>query len=111
MTAAGADDALALLDALDRGDEDQARTHLNRLTDRVNVARWPQRPVEPRQENISNAEFFGPEDERKSTDKPSVRAPRYEPNDQERARADSLRASNKRHAAELAEARERLGVN
>lgn len=59
MTAAGADDALALLDALDKGDEELIRIRLNQLSEKVDLTRWPQPPIEPRRESISNAEFFG----------------------------------------------------
>ena len=58
MTAAGADDALALLDALGDGDAEAASTQLNRLRDKVDLRTWPLLPVERRQEAISNAEFF-----------------------------------------------------
>lgn len=64
MTATGADDALALLDAIDKGDEEQARARLTQLSEQADFARWPQRPAEPRWESISNAEFFGPRDDR-----------------------------------------------
>lgn len=59
MTAAGADDALALLDALGDGDAEEARAKLDRLRDTVDLRTWPLPPVERRQEAISNAEFFG----------------------------------------------------
>ncbi|WP_413795962.1 replication endonuclease [Aeromonas dhakensis] len=59
MTAAGADDALALLEALGDGDAEAAHTQLDRLRDTVDLRTWPQPPVERRQEAISNAEFFG----------------------------------------------------
>ncbi|HDU8489723.1 TPA: replication endonuclease [Aeromonas hydrophila] len=59
MTAAGADDALALLEALGDGDTEAARVQLDRLRDTVDLRTWPQPPVERRQEAISNAEFFG----------------------------------------------------
>lgn len=60
MTAAGADDALALLEALGDGDTEAARVQLDRLRDSVDLQTWPLPPVERRQEAISNAEFFGP---------------------------------------------------
>ncbi|OZG42982.1 hypothetical protein CAK78_04885 [Aeromonas sp. A35_P] len=59
MTAAGADDALALLDALGDGDAEEARAQLDRLRDTVDLRMWPLPPVERSQEAISNAEFFG----------------------------------------------------
>ncbi|ORJ17022.1 hypothetical protein A7D03_10565 [Aeromonas salmonicida] len=59
MTAAGADDALALLDALGDGDAEEARARLDRLRNAVDLRTWPQPPVEKSQEAISNAEFFG----------------------------------------------------
>lgn len=58
MTAAGADNALALLDALGDGDAEEARAQLDRLRDTVDLRTWPLPPVERRQEAISNAEFF-----------------------------------------------------
>lgn len=60
MTAAGAEDALALLNALGDGDAEAARVQLDRLRDTVDLRTWPLPPVEHRQEVISNAEFFGP---------------------------------------------------
>lgn len=60
MTAAGADDALALLEALGDGDAEEAHAQLDRLRDSVDLRTWPLPPVERRQEAISNAEFFGP---------------------------------------------------
>lgn len=60
MTAAGADDALALLEILGNGDAEAARVQLDRLRDTVDLQTWPLPPVERRQEAISNAEFFGP---------------------------------------------------
>ncbi|WAF97027.1 replication endonuclease [Aeromonas dhakensis] len=60
MTAAGADDALALLEILGNGDTEAARVQLDRLHDAVDLQTWPLPPVERRQEAISNAEFFGP---------------------------------------------------
>jgi hypothetical protein len=59
MTAAGAEDALALLDALGDGDAEATRAQLDRLRDIVDLRTWPLPPVERRQEAISNAEFFG----------------------------------------------------
>ncbi|RUQ09922.1 replication endonuclease [Aeromonas dhakensis] len=59
MTAAGADNALALLEALGDGDAEAAHTQLDRLRDTVDLRTWPLPPVERRQEAISNAEFFG----------------------------------------------------
>ncbi|TNI18336.1 replication endonuclease [Aeromonas dhakensis] len=59
MTAAGADDALALLEALGDGDAEAAHTQLDRLRDTVDLRTWPLPPVERRHEAISNAEFFG----------------------------------------------------
>ncbi|MGL6350318.1 MAG: hypothetical protein ACRC2U_10870, partial [Aeromonas sp.] len=59
MTAAGADNALALLEALGDGDAEAAHTQLDRLRDTVDLQTWPLPPVERRQEAISNAEFFG----------------------------------------------------
>ncbi|WP_368159624.1 replication endonuclease [Aeromonas sp. R5-3] len=59
MTAASADDALALLEALGDGDAEAAHTQLDRLRETVDLRTWPQPPVERRQETISNAEFFG----------------------------------------------------
>jgi hypothetical protein len=56
----GADDALALHDALGDGDAEAARTQLDRLRDTVDLRAWPLPPVERRRETISNAEFFGP---------------------------------------------------
>ncbi|EPU3919600.1 replication endonuclease [Aeromonas hydrophila] len=58
MTAAGADDALALLEALGDGDTAAALVQLDRLRDTVDLQTWPLPPVEHRQEAISNAEFF-----------------------------------------------------
>ncbi|MGL6349991.1 MAG: hypothetical protein ACRC2U_09145, partial [Aeromonas sp.] len=74
MTAAGADDALALLEALGDGDAEAAHTQLDRLRDTVDLRTWPLPPVERRQEAISNAEFFGlPADGlRSSARKPDV---------------------------------------
>ncbi|MBL0563132.1 replication endonuclease [Aeromonas hydrophila] len=60
MTAAGTDDALALLEVLGDGDAEAARVQLDRLRDTVDLQTWPLPPVERRQEAISNAEFFGP---------------------------------------------------
>ncbi|ELO1555127.1 replication endonuclease [Aeromonas hydrophila] len=60
MTAAGAEDALELLNALGNGDAEAARAQLDRLRDTVDLRTWPLPPVERRQEAISNAEFFGP---------------------------------------------------
>ncbi|RKJ84386.1 replication endonuclease [Aeromonas veronii] len=62
MTATGADDALALLDALEEEDAEQASAQLERLRDTVDLQAWPQPPEEHRQEAISNAEFFGGSD-------------------------------------------------
>ncbi|MGL6404336.1 replication endonuclease [Aeromonas hydrophila] len=59
MTAAGAEDALALLEALGDGDTETASIQLDRLRDTVDLQTWPLPPVERRQETISNAEFFG----------------------------------------------------
>lgn len=59
MTAAGAEDALALLNALGDGDTEAAHTQLDRLRDTVDLRTWPLPPVERSQEAISNAEFFG----------------------------------------------------
>ncbi|WP_338882091.1 replication endonuclease [Aeromonas hydrophila] len=59
MTAAGADDALVLLEALGDRDAEAARVQLERLRDSVDLRTWPLPPVERRQEAISNAEFFG----------------------------------------------------
>lgn len=58
MTATGADDALALLDALEGGDAEQASAQLDRLRDSVNLKTWPLPPVEQRQETMANTEFF-----------------------------------------------------
>ncbi|MGL6551633.1 hypothetical protein ACSZN3_22615, partial [Aeromonas hydrophila] len=60
MTAAGADDALVLLEALGDGDAEAALVQLDRLRDTIDLRTWPLPPVERRQEVISNAEFFGP---------------------------------------------------
>lgn len=70
MTAAGADDALALLDALGDGDAEEARAKLDRLRDTVDLRTWPLPPVERRQEAISNAEFF--DDQRSPARRPDV---------------------------------------
>ncbi|MNQ89890.1 hypothetical protein D3C85_1052130 [compost metagenome] len=110
MTASGTDDSLTLLDALDKGDEEQIRARLNQLSEQVDLARWPQSPVEPRQENISNAEFFGSWTDKDGKDAP-VRVVSYQPTPQEQARADRMRADNTRHQAAIAEACERLGAN
>lgn len=59
MTAAGADDALALLEALGDGDAEAAHAQLDRLRDTVDLRTWPLPQVERRQEAISNVEFFG----------------------------------------------------
>ncbi|WP_155728456.1 hypothetical protein [Aeromonas veronii] len=59
MTAAGAEDALVLLEALGDGDAETAHVQLDRLRDTVDLRTWPLPPVEHRQETISNAEFFG----------------------------------------------------
>lgn len=59
MTAAGAEDALVLLNALGDGDTEAASAQLDRLRDTVDLRTWPLPPVERRQEAISNAEFFG----------------------------------------------------
>ncbi|MFM4930466.1 replication endonuclease [Aeromonas dhakensis] len=59
MTAAGAEDALALLEALEDGDAETAREQLDRLHDAVDLQTWPLPPVEHRHEAISDAEFFG----------------------------------------------------
>nr|WP_272946497.1 replication endonuclease [Aeromonas hydrophila] len=59
MTAAGADDALALLEALGDGDAEAAHTQLDRLRETVDLRTWPLPPVERRQEAIGHAEFFG----------------------------------------------------
>lgn len=59
MTAAGTDDALALLEVLGDGDAEAARVQLDRLRDTVDLQTWPLPPVERCQEAISNAEFFG----------------------------------------------------
>ncbi|WP_065475610.1 replication endonuclease [Aeromonas hydrophila] len=74
MTAAGTDDALALLEALGDGDAEAARVQLDRLRDSVDMRTWPLPPVERRQEAISKAEFFGPpaDDQRSPTRKPDV---------------------------------------
>lgn len=74
MTAAGAEDALALLNALGNGDTEKARTQLDRLRDSVDLQTWPLPPVERRQEAISKAEFFGPpaDGQRSPTRKPDV---------------------------------------
>ncbi|CAH4024997.1 hypothetical protein AI2617V1_5042 (plasmid) [Serratia marcescens] len=74
MTAAGAEDALALLNALGDGDAEAARAQLDRLRDTVDLQTWPLPPVERRQEAISNAEFFGPpdDDQHSPTRKPDV---------------------------------------
>lgn len=74
MTAAGADDALALLEALGDGDTEAARAQLDRLRDSVDLQTWPLPPVERRQEAISKAEFFGPpaDGQRSPTRKPDV---------------------------------------
>ncbi|MFQ2646959.1 replication endonuclease [Aeromonas caviae] len=58
MTAAGADDALALMEALGDGDAEAAHAQLDRLRDTVDLRTWPLPPVERRQEAIGNAEFF-----------------------------------------------------
>ncbi|MFM4821656.1 replication endonuclease [Aeromonas hydrophila] len=60
MTAAGTDDALALLDALGDGDAEAARIQIDCLRDSVDLRTWPLPPVERRQEAVSKAEFFGP---------------------------------------------------
>ncbi|MGL6369400.1 replication endonuclease [Aeromonas hydrophila] len=74
MTAAGADDALALLEALGDGDAKAAHAQLDRLRDTIDLRTWPLPPVERRQEAISNAEFFGPpaDGPRSSARKPDV---------------------------------------
>ncbi len=74
MTAAGAEDALALLNALGDGNAEAARVQLDRLHDTVDLQAWPLPPVERRQEAISNAEFFGPpaDDQRSPTHKQDV---------------------------------------
>lgn len=59
MTAAGTEDALALLEALEDGDAETAREQLDRLHDAVDLQTWPLPPVERRHEAISDAEFFG----------------------------------------------------
>lgn len=58
MTAAGADDALELLDALENGNAEAARTQLTKLRDTVELRTWPQFSVEPRREVIIDADFF-----------------------------------------------------
>ncbi|HFK2923989.1 TPA: replication endonuclease [Aeromonas hydrophila] len=58
MTAAGAEDALALLEVLGDGDAEAARVQLDRLRDSVDLRTWPLPPVERRQEALNNAEFF-----------------------------------------------------
>lgn len=58
MTADGADDALALLEALGDGDAEAAHTQLDRLRDIVDLRTWPLPPIERSQEAIINAEFF-----------------------------------------------------
>ncbi|MFQ2240221.1 replication endonuclease [Aeromonas dhakensis] len=74
MTAAGAEDALVLLNALGDGDTEAARAQLDRLRDTVDLRTWPLPPVERHQEASSNAEFFGlPADGLRSTvSKPDV---------------------------------------
>ncbi|HAU4906020.1 TPA: replication endonuclease [Aeromonas hydrophila] len=68
MTAAGAEDALVLLNALGDGDTEAARAQLDRLRDTVDLRTWPLPPVERHQEASSNAEFFGlPADGLRST--------------------------------------------
>ncbi len=68
MTAAGAEDALVLLNALGDGDIEAARAQLDRLRDTVDLRTWPLPPVERHQEASSNAEFFGlPADGLRST--------------------------------------------
>ena len=111
MTAAGTDDTLALLDALDEGDEAQIRASFDHLREQVDLARWPQPPVEPRQENISNAEFFGPWTGKDGAKDAPDRVVSYQSTPQEQARADRMRADNTRHQAAIAEACEHLGVN
>lgn len=58
MTATGSDGALALLDALEEGDAEQASAQLERLRDSVNLKTWPLLPIEQRQEAMANADFF-----------------------------------------------------
>ena len=58
MTATGSDGALALLDALEEGDAEQASAQLERLRDSVNLKTWPRLPSEQRQKTMANAEFF-----------------------------------------------------
>ncbi|MGY3895480.1 replication endonuclease [Aeromonas enterica] len=58
MTAAGADDALALLDVLEDGDAERTLALLGRLRDTVDLRTWPQPPIEIRQEATADAEFF-----------------------------------------------------
>ncbi|RQM71284.1 replication endonuclease [Aeromonas hydrophila] len=74
MTAAGTDDALALLEALGDGDAEAARVQLDRLRDSVDLRTWPLPPVERRREAISNTEFFGlpADDLRSPARKPDV---------------------------------------
>ncbi|WP_434664356.1 replication endonuclease [Aeromonas sp. NJAU223] len=68
MTAAGAEDALALLNTLGDEDTEAACVQLDRLRNTVDLRTWPLPPVERRQEAISNAEFFGlPADGLRST--------------------------------------------
>ncbi|MGL6551623.1 hypothetical protein ACSZN3_22560, partial [Aeromonas hydrophila] len=58
MTATGTDSALALLDALQEGNEDQARCQLDRLRGNINLKTWPSQPIAPKQEN----EYCAPTD-------------------------------------------------
>ncbi|HHW4403778.1 TPA: replication endonuclease [Aeromonas hydrophila] len=59
MTAAGADNALALLEALGEENAEAANAQLDRLRDAIDLNAWPRPPIEARPEKQSNAEFFG----------------------------------------------------
>ncbi|PHS82369.1 hypothetical protein AAW03_22750 [Aeromonas dhakensis] len=63
MTAAGADDALALLKALGDGDAEAARIQLDRLRERINLSTWPLFSTKQLQVALSSDEFSSYQDE------------------------------------------------
>ncbi|MGL6527884.1 replication endonuclease [Aeromonas hydrophila] len=66
MTAAGADNAIALLTALEAVDAEQAQMCLNRLRGTVNLHTWPQPPIEVHQKTMSHVSFFWDLDDRQN---------------------------------------------
>ncbi|MEG0006613.1 MAG: replication endonuclease [Aeromonas sp.] len=112
MTAGGADVALALLNALRDDDAEAARIQLGLLLDTVDLRTWPQPPMEPRREEISNAQFFRKWDEADLAPPTlSLNGPsEHVPGKRALTLVANMKENNERHKAQIMTARQLLGL-